>query len=190
MSTYDRTRIAAGRITAADIVARTGFSGTPAELLQRMRQGRTYVNVHTTRFPGGEIRGEVAPANGTQLSRYQDPALSWTYEVAPIGLGFVADDSLGRQYRGHMLVGAARNLIEGGQLFRIPLSPGRGFLAPTDPRLADRVADNTAKYDITESESLLFGSRFGVATDIRTGPDGDVYVLSLSNGALYEISRR
>ena len=190
VSAFDRTRLASGRISAAQIVARTGFSGTPVELLQRMRQGRAYVNVHTTRFPGGEVRGEVVPANGTQLSRYQDPALSWTYEVAPIGLGFVADDSLGRQYRGDMLVGAARNLIEGGQLFRIPLSPGRGSLAPTDPRLADRVADNTAKYDITESESLLFGSRFGVATDIRTGPDGDVYVLSLSNGALYEISRK
>ena len=190
VSVHDRTRIAAGRISAAQIVARTGFSGTPAELLQRMRQGRTYVNVHTTRFPGGEVRGEVAPANGRVLSRYQDPALSWTYEVAPIGLGFVGDDSLGRQYRGHMLVGAARNLIEGGQLFRIPLSPGRGFLAPTDRRLADRAADNTVKYGITESESLLFGSNFGVATDIRTGPDGDVYVLSLSNGALYEISRR
>ena len=67
-----------------------------------------------------------------------------------------------------MLVGAARNLIEGGQLFRIPLSRGRGFLAPTDPRLADRVADNEVKYGITESESLLFGKDFGVATDIRT----------------------
>jgi hypothetical protein len=65
----------------------------------------------------------------------------------------------------------------------------RGSL-PSTRGLADRVADNTAKYDITESESLLFGSNFGVATDIRTGPDGDVYVLSLSNGALYEISRR
>jgi glucose/arabinose dehydrogenase len=190
VSAFDRERIASGQISAAQIVARTGFAGTPAELLQRMRQGRAYVNVHTTRFPGGEIRGEVEPANGTVLSRYQDPALSWTYEVAPIGLGFVADDSLGAQYRGDMLVGAARNLIEGGQLFRIPLSRNRAQLAPTDPRLADRVADNTAKYDITESESLLFGSNFGVATDIRTGPDGNVYVLSLSNGSLYEISRR
>ncbi len=189
VSVFDRTRIASGRLTAADLTAASGIR-TPAELLQRMRQGRTYVNVHTTRFPGGEVRGEVEPASGTVLSRYQDPALSWTYEVAPIGLGFVASDRLGAQYRGDLLVGAARNLIEGGQLFRIPLSPGRAFLAPTDPRLADRVADNTAKYDITESESLLFGSDFGVATDIRTGPDGDVYVLSLSNGKLYEISRR
>ncbi len=190
VSTYGRTRIASGRITAADIVARTGFDATPAELLRRMRQGRTYVNVHTARFPGGEIRGEVAPARGTLLSRYQDPALSWTYEVAPTGLGFVADSSLGAAYRGQMLVGAAVPRIEGGQLFRIPLSPGRGFLAPTDPRLNDRVADNTAKYDITQSESLLFGRNFGAVTDIRTGPDGGVYVLSVSNGALYEISRR
>lgn len=190
VSTYDRQRIVRGRITAADIVARPGFDATPAELLRRMRQGRTYVNVHTTRFPGGEVRGEVAPANGRVLSRYQDPALSWTYEVAPTGLGFIADSSLGAQYRGQMLVGAATARLDGGQLFRIPLSRGRGFLAPADRRLADRVADNTAKYDRTESETLLFGSDFGVVTDIRTGPGGGVYVLSLSKGELYEISRR
>jgi hypothetical protein len=59
-----------------------------------------------------------------------------------------------------------------------------------DPRLADHVADNFAKYDITESESLLFGTDFGIGTDIHTGPNGNLYVVSLSHGTVYEIFRR
>jgi hypothetical protein len=52
------------------------------------------------------------------------------------------------------------------------------------------VADNLTKFDITESESLLFGTNFGIGTDIKTGPNGNLFVVSLSNGAIYEISRR
>ena len=51
------------------------------------------------------------------------------------------------------------------------------------------VADNLAPFDITESESLLFGRDFGVGTDIETGPNGNLFVVSLSHGAIYEISR-
>ena len=43
---------------------------------------------------------------------------------------------------------------------------------------------------MTESESLLFGQDFGVVTDIQTGPNGSLFVMSLSNGAIYEIHRR
>jgi hypothetical protein len=59
-----------------------------------------------------------------------------------------------------------------------------------DPRLEDRVADNLAKYDLTESESLLFGTGFGIGTDIQTGPNGNLYVVSLTAGTIYEIYRR
>ena len=58
-----------------------------------------------------------------------------------------------------------------------------------DPRLEDRVADNSFKDDITESESMLIGRDFGVGTDIQTGPDGNLYVVSLTDGAIYEIHR-
>jgi aldose sugar dehydrogenase len=59
-----------------------------------------------------------------------------------------------------------------------------------DARLADRVADNVNKWELTESETLLFGRNFGVGTDIHTGPDGHLYVVSLSRGTVYEIHRR
>ncbi len=59
-----------------------------------------------------------------------------------------------------------------------------------DPRLDDRVADNIAKHEITESETLLIGRDFGVGTGVLTGPNGNLFVVSLTHGAIYEIYRR
>src|SRR4030095_10385849 len=46
-----------------------------------------------------------------------------------------------------------------------------------------------AKFDITESESLLFGTGFGIGTDIRTGPNGNLFLVSNTHGIVYEIFR-
>jgi hypothetical protein len=123
-------------------------------------------------------------------SHYSDPEFSWKYAVPPSGIGFLSSRALGRQYAGDLFVGAATPQTQGGHLFRFDLTGNRKGVAPADPRLADRVADNTAKHDITESESLLFGSGFGVGTDIETGPNGNLYVVSLSTGTVYEIYRK
>ena len=48
----------------------------------------------------------------------------------------------------------------------------------------DRVADNFAPLDLTESESLLIGTGFGIVTDIETAPNGNLYVVSLDKGAI------
>ncbi|HSI75963.1 MAG TPA: PQQ-dependent sugar dehydrogenase [Lunatimonas sp.] len=125
-------------------------------------------------------------------AHYADPEFSWKYEVAPAGFGFINGTGLGPQYNGNLVLGAAREFLEGGYLFRLRLTGNRRKIAVDDPRLEDRVADNLAKHDITESESLLFGKNFGIGTDIQSGPNGNLYVVSLSHGAVYEIfnSRR
>src|SRR4030095_11034425 len=89
-----------------------------------------------------------------------------------------------------MIVGAARDFLEGGTLFHFNLTGNRRQIAVGDPRLEDRVAHTLGKFDITESESLLFGTGFGVGTDIQTGPNGNLFVVSLSNGEIYEILRQ
>ena len=55
-----------GDIRAADVVATTqGIAALEiAELIRAMRHGATYVNVHSTRFPGGEIRGQIDVKRG------------------------------------------------------------------------------------------------------------------------------
>ena len=54
----------------------------------------------------------------------------------------------------------------------------------------DGVADNIRKYDLTESETLLFGTGFGVTPDVRESPDGTLYVVSSSLGTVYEVSEK
>jgi aldose sugar dehydrogenase len=123
-------------------------------------------------------------------AHYADPVLSWRYSVEAGGLGFLNSAALGPGYEGDLFVGGARDLLEDGHLFRLPLTPDRRMIATNDARLEDLVADNTDKWDITESESLLFGSGFGVITDIHTGPNGNLFLVSLSHGAVYEIAAK
>jgi Glucose/sorbosone dehydrogenases len=123
-------------------------------------------------------------------AKYNDPAFAWKWEVAPGGIGFVNSNALGPQFQNDLFMGAATPLLDGGYLFHFNLTGNRRKIAVDDPRLQDRVADNLAKHEITESESLLIGRNFGVVTDIETGPNGNLFVVSLSNGVVYEIFRR
>ena len=123
-------------------------------------------------------------------ARYSDPEFSWKFENAPAAVGFQTGRALGPQYENDLFVGAARVFLEGGQIWRFNLTGNRRRIAVDDPRLEDRVADNIAKFEITESETLLFGRNFGIGTDIETGPNGNLFVVSLSDGAVYEIFRR
>src|SRR5215213_8997375 len=123
-------------------------------------------------------------------ANYSDPEFSWKFAVAPAGIGFMSGRGIGPQYEGDLFVGASRLTLEGGYLFHFNLTGNSRKIGVDDPRLEDRVADNIAKFDITESEEFLIGRNFGVGTDIHTGPNGNLYVVSLSNGAVYEIYSR
>jgi hypothetical protein len=51
-----------GVIDAADVVGPAGQgieAGSFAELTAAIREGHTYVNIHTPRWPGGEIRAQI-----------------------------------------------------------------------------------------------------------------------------------
>jgi len=122
-------------------------------------------------------------------ARYKDPEFSWKFEVAPAGIGFMEGEALGPQYEGNLFMGAATTVLEGGYLFRFKLTGSGKKIRDDDHQLRDQVADNVCKFDITESESLLFGQDFGIGTHIQTGPNGNLFVVSLSNGAIYEIFR-
>jgi hypothetical protein len=65
----------------AFVTAQGGLPQAEAALLAGMAAGQTYLNIHSTTFPNGEIRGflQVAPA------AVPEPATLWL-----LGLGFVA----------------------------------------------------------------------------------------------------
>jgi aldose sugar dehydrogenase len=153
-----------------------------------------YFGLQQIRWPPTNIADTPAEALSRLFmlpgARFSDPELSWKFEVGPGGIGFLDGRALGREYSGDLFMGGSRDFLEGGHLFRIELTGNRQAVDADDPRLRDGVADNLNKWELTESESLLFGRNFGVGTDVLTGPDGHLYVVSLSHGAVYEIERR
>jgi glucose/arabinose dehydrogenase len=126
---------------------------------------------------------------------YKDPELSWRYESGPSGATFVQGNALGAEYDGTLWIGTARSFQQvggnGGAIYRIRLTTDRlNVDMSADPRLADRVADNTAKFGGTESETLKIGEGFGTTPSIEQGPDGSLYVVSITDNVIYRISRR
>jgi hypothetical protein len=56
-----------GTIAAADVVGPVGqgfVAGDIAPVIAALRAGFTYANMHTARFPGGEIRGQIGRGHG------------------------------------------------------------------------------------------------------------------------------
>jgi hypothetical protein len=58
-----------GVATAANVIGPTAQGIAPgefAELIAAIRAGIAYVNVHSTKYPGGEIRAQFPPAEGSE----------------------------------------------------------------------------------------------------------------------------
>jgi len=54
--------VVTGSVSAADVIGPAGqgiAAAEFAEVLKAMREGVTYANVHSTKHPGGEIRGQI-----------------------------------------------------------------------------------------------------------------------------------
>jgi glucose/arabinose dehydrogenase len=150
------------------------------------------------RYPPTRIADSASTARARMVmlpgAEYLDPQFSWRYDVAPAGAAFVRGDALGADKLGSLWIGSAvsyaPNRSTGGSLYRMRLAPDRLTVDVSgDARLADKVADNLGKFEATESETLLVGRGFGIAPAIEQGPDGNLYVVSLSDGIIYRISR-
>ncbi len=151
------------------------------------------------RWPPTRIAYTAALAQARMLmlpgAAYHDPEFSWKYEVGPAGTAFVTGSTLGAANTGTLWIGSARSFQQvgnnGGSLYRLKLTSDRLHVdTSADPRLADRVADNLfspTKFEGTESETLVVGRGFGTTTDIEQGPDGRLYVVSITDGAIYVI---
>jgi aldose sugar dehydrogenase len=117
-------------------------------------------------------------------SHYADPAFSWRYPIGVTDIEFLNSTNLGSKYRNNIFVGDINN----GNLYYFEVNDSRTGLVfdqtlySSDDKLTDLVADDT-----NEGSAITFGTNFGRITDIETGPDGFLYVLSYEEGKIYRI---
>jgi glucose/arabinose dehydrogenase len=184
-----------------------GMNGGWIQLAGPLSRFAQFKSIETTQFNSSlqQVRyppTRVAYTAGLAQSRmfmlpgavYVDPDFSWKYEVGPAGTAFVVGVALGAEYNGTLWIGSARSFQQvggnGGSLYRFKLTPDRLHVdVSADPRLADRVADNQQKFEGTESETLKIGTGFGTTTDIEQGPDGALYVVSITDNTIYRIGQ-
>jgi glucose/arabinose dehydrogenase len=176
-----------------------GMNGGWIQLAGPISRIAQFKQIETTQFSSSlqQVRyppTRIAYSPALALSRmvmlpgavYVDPAFSWKFEVAPAGAAFISGSGLGASNAGSLWIGTA--VPSNSRLYRLRLTASRTQVdTSADPRLADKVADNAAKYDPTESETLIVGSGFGATPDMLQGPDGALYVVSISDGAIYRI---
>jgi glucose/arabinose dehydrogenase len=114
-------------------------------------------------------------------SSYADPVFSWGRAVGVTDIEFYNSDKLGDDYTNNIFVADANN----GHLYFFEVNEDRSGLKFGDSRLSD---DLVASND-RERTAVIFGTRFPSSiTDIETGPDGYLYVLTF-HPAMGTISR-
>ena len=125
-------------------------------------------------------------------SHYSDPKFSGNHVLAPAARRFVSGRALGPKFFGDQFVDFSVLEPLGRPLFHFNLIANRKKIVAHDSQagLKDRVADNLTFHDLTESETLLIGTDFGIVTDIERGSNGILLMVSPSNGALYKIRLR
>ena len=119
-------------------------------------------------------------------SNYADPMFSWVESFGITDIEFLNSQQLGQRYANNIFAGD----ITQGNLYFFEVNENRNglmFDTQSNPGLSDLVADTDE-----DSSSIILGTGFGGITDIETGPDGFLYVLTFDretgNGNLYRVT--
>ena len=126
---------------------------------------------------GPATQQEINSLPGFENFVYSDPEFSWEDTVAPTSILFIDDISF-ENYSNDVFVGDCNN----GNLYKFTLNQSRESLVFSNPALSDLVLDIG-----DNSTEIEFGSGFGCITDLEMGPDGFLYISSLSHGKIYRI---
>jgi len=109
---------------------------------------------------------------------YSDPKFSWEVTVAPTALSFI-DSELFPELKNSLLVGDFNH----GILYEFKLNEDRTEFIFKNEKLQDKVANRDDSVD-----EIVLGSGFNGITDIKIGPDGLIYIVSIMDGAIYRVS--
>jgi aldose sugar dehydrogenase len=98
---------------------------------------------------------------------YSPPEFIWDKSTPPTAVLFLDSKNLGEEYKNDMFVGSVD-----GQIFHFDLNDNRTSL------LLNGVLEDKIAKDDTEFGDILFAKGFSIITDLKQGPDGNLYVVS------------
>ena len=142
------------------------------------------INMIPEKFNSG-WKVTMGPATESELSNlpnyedyvYGDPQFSWEIPVAPTALAFAEFKEIDA-YKNALFVGDCNN----GNLYKFELNQERNGFEFDTFLLKDNVVNKNENI-----EEILIGTGFVCITDIESGPDGFLYVVSLGDGVIYRI---
>jgi aldose sugar dehydrogenase len=118
-------------------------------------------------------------------AKYGDPIFSWYAPVGVTDIEFLNSTKLGEKYDDNVFVGDINN----GNLYFFEVNGNRTGVTFHDPRLLDLVADPVKEGEDSELSSLILGDGFGRITDIESGPDGLLYIMTYEDGKIYRLKK-
>jgi glucose/arabinose dehydrogenase len=145
------------------------------------------INVVKPGFNSGwsKIFGPVEKRNVTENelvhfpgSHYADPVFSWGDTVGVTDIEFFESAKFGQNHTDNIFVGDFNH----GNLYYFQVNGTRDGLKLNLTHLADDLVASTPH----QVSAVIFGTGFGGITDIATGPDGYLYILTYA-GKMYRI---
>ncbi len=123
-------------------------------------------------------------------AKYADPVFSWAPSTGITDIEFLNSSKLGEKYANNIFVGEVNAKTE-GYLYYFEVNEDRTgikFDSNSQIELTDLIADNEE-----ELSAIAVGTAFRGITDIETGPDGFLYLLTVDResdgeGKIYRIS--
>jgi len=116
---------------------------------------------------------------------YSDPEFSWEQPTVPTDLIFPLSSQFSK-YSNSLFVADCL-----GNIYSFSLNSNRTGFIFENPILSDLVVnsiiDENGNQISESSDEILFGTGFGCVTDLEFGPDGFLYVISLSENTIYKI---
>ena len=174
------------------------------------------INLVETKFNSGwaKIQG---PSNGKSLPQlpnyeeyeYSEPEFSWELPIGVTAIEF-PNSKIFKKYENFVFVADVNN----GHIYKFKLDDTRTKFVFESPQLQDNVLNiykNSPDYlqyvedatfvsdtgclvsgfpcsTLEPIDEILFAKNFGVITDMKFGPDGALYVISLMEGKIYRIA--
>ena len=126
--------------------------------------------------PATEIEKQTLEENTNFI--YNDPKFSWERTIGVTAIHFVTSPIF-NSYDDVVLVGAFHN----GNLYKFHLNSERNGFVFQNQQLMDNVL-----HENDDSTEIIFATGFQGITDIKEGPDGNIYLLSIGDGKIFKIS--